>query len=246
MVTARPAVWTSAVAVALLTLAVAGTSAAVSAADSGYRYWNFWVEDAGSWTLPEETQQERQLADASVDGWHFGVWGDDGGDPPRSVTSFNSLCPALAAGTAHPDTVRVAVVIDPGTADDAPAGQSPRAIRTVCLRLSAGSTSRDALERAATSVRIENNTVCAIDDYPRGECAPLVGQSASASPSSSANTKSSAPNGDQTRPDADPSSRQQAAWKRAAPIAMAVLGSALLVAGSVIALRRSPGRRRRN
>ena len=244
-ITAHTARLLTAVAAALCLCAVTVAGGA-NAAERGYRYWNFWVVDAGSWALPEVTPQERQLADFDVDGWHFGVWGDDGGAPPRSVTAFRALCPALAAREAQPGTARVAVVIDPGVAGDAPDGESPSAIRTVCLRMPGGSTSRDALERAASSVRIESNAVCAIGGYPSTECAPRVGESSGTPQVSVPTATDSGLDGNGNGNDEGTTQEsQQAAWQKAAPIAMAVVGSMLLVGGVVIALRRAPRRRTR-
>lgn len=236
----------AALAMAAMLISVPGTANVAHASASGFRYWNFWVVDADAWALPQVTPQERQLTDFDVDGWHFGIWGDDGGAPPRAVTSFTSLCPSLAAKSAIAGTARVAVVLDPGLSAHAPRGESPRAIRTVCLAVPEGSSSQDALERAATTVRIESNTVCAIDNFPRSECAPRVGDSGAATTvrtgtptsvtSSTMSDETEAPGSQKT---------QQAAWQRTAPILMAVVGSMLLVGGVVIALRRRPRRRNR-
>lgn len=223
---------------------VLGTASVSHASASGFRYWNFWVVDADAWALPQATPQERQLSDFDVDGWHFGIWGDDGGAPPRAVTSFTSLCPSLAAKPATAGKARIAVVLDPGSAADAPRGESPRAIRTVCLTVPEGSSSREALERAATTVRIELNTICAIDDYPRSECAPRVGDSGTATTTrtdTSASVTSSMTTDDTN--ETGTQGTQQAAWQRAAPILMALVGSLLLVGGVVVGLRRRPRRR---
>jgi len=216
-------------------------SFAAQAAD--FRYWSFWIVQDASWALPQQAPEERQLSDMDVDGWHFGVWGDDGGESPRALPSFQTLCPSLAAATPNPAVIRAAVVIDPGVATDAPTGDLPGAIRTVCLSLPVKSTSLAALNRAAQTVRRENNVLCAIDNYPRTECAPQIGgitpppatTSESVTPSASASASDSA----------SPSvteSQQKSSWAKVSPILLGTLGSLLLVGGVVLAITQRPRR----
>lgn len=228
---------------ALLLLAL-GTAAPGHAA-TGFRYWNFWVVDSGAWVLPQEVTQERELDDFAVDGWHFGVWGDDGGRPPRSVAAFSSLCPNLVTGSAPAGKVRVAVVIDPGTNADAPDAESPPAIRTSCLLLPRGATSQDALERAATSLRSQSGTVCAINGYPETECAPAVGGSPAPVTGSPPAATAPAPSARPTQ-QASTQASQRAAWNRVSPMLLTVLGSALLLGGFAVAVRQRPKQRPRS
>ena len=96
--------------------------------------------------------------------------------PPRRARPSPTLCPTLApvAGS-----VRVALVIDYGTTADAPPGAEAADAR-VGARSSAsriaGAPGTDVLRGATPPVRVrsENGLICALDGYPRNECAPVV------------------------------------------------------------------------
>ena len=93
---------------------------------------------------------------------------------PAIAPDFAALCPGTSAPAGQ---ISVAVVIDYGTAADAPDGEQPPASapQVECLTLAEGSTGQDALV-AAEQVRIENGAVCGIGGYPAQGCfdaAPL-------------------------------------------------------------------------
>lgn len=205
-----------------------------------FRYWSFWVAEGGDWTLAQMAPEERQLSDMAVDGWHFGVWGDDGGQPPRSLPNFASLCPTLAAATPSPKVTRVAVVLDPGVGADAPTGEVPGAIRTACLSLPGKVFSSSALKAAAKDVRIENSQLCAIDGYPRTECKPQIGGPTPSFTGSLPSESTSSPSADESASTNE--ATQRSSWAKVSPILLGVLGSLLLVGGAALAISQRPRR----
>ena len=137
-------------------------------------------------------------------------------------------------------STRVAVVIDPGAGTDAPTGEQPGPIRTACLSLPAKVTSADALKAAARSLRKDATVLCAIDGYPREECAPQIG---GATPSftgalpDDTTAATAAPS-----PSATAESAQRSSWAKVSPVLLGALGSLLLLGGAVLAFLQRPRR----
>ena len=70
---------------------------------------------------------------------------------------------------------RVAVLIDPGTAADAPGGAAPPGARTGCARVPADASSADALAAVAKPLRYDSaGILCAIAGYPAAGCGEQV------------------------------------------------------------------------
>jgi hypothetical protein len=162
----------------LLALSVVGAPAADAVS---YRYWTYWSGErpatAAAWTFSSRGPATDVVEDGSVVGWRFAVTSQAGTTKPRASAGFAALCPGLADPV--PNRTRVALVIDYGTASDAPPGQQPPLtdrVRVECLTI-AGSrvTGATVLDTAGIAVRTENGLLCALDSYPRGECAPVVG-----------------------------------------------------------------------
>lgn len=152
--------------------ALIGITAAPAAADT-YRYWSYWNAADGAWSMAMTGGADRILADGDVDGWRFGAFGLETTITPRTDADLVTLCPVLAAEEAAAGEVRVAVVVDPGTASAAPEGETPGDVVVSCLTLPEGSNGNQALE-AAMSVRFDNGLLCAIEGYPATECGPQV------------------------------------------------------------------------
>lgn len=157
--------WALATSVAGLVMA-SGAPAQATA----YRYWSYWLGADGSWTYANSGPAFRIPADGTVEGWRFSVDGDGGGLPPRTGADFDTVC---ADTPAEEGRKRVAVIVDPGLAEDAPPGQSPPGPWALCVIADAKATGYDVL-RAAASVRVEGGLICAIGTYPTGECAVVV------------------------------------------------------------------------
>ncbi|MYW21022.1 hypothetical protein GT039_37030 [Streptomyces sp. SID2955] len=174
---------------ALLLLGSAGPAGA-----AGYRYWSFWERTGGHWTYATQGPSSARPDDGTVQGFRFAV-SEDSADAsrPRGTADFATVC----AGTpAKPGTKRVALVLDFGTGEDAPSGETPPGRRTACARVPSDATSADALAAVAKPLRYDTNALlCAIAGYPAKGCGEQVSGSAG-----SAAKKESAPKPDDSGP----------------------------------------------
>ncbi|MFJ6072687.1 SCO2322 family protein [Streptomyces sp. NPDC093065] len=150
-----------------------GTAGQAQAA--GYRYWSFWERDGGKWVYATQGPSMVRPSDGDVQGFRFSV-SEDSGDAarPRGTADFASIC---AKTPAEEGSKRVALVLDFGTAPDAPSGETPPAPRTACARLSPDATTSDALAAAAGPLRYNTNALlCAIAGYPKSGCGEQVSE----------------------------------------------------------------------
>jgi hypothetical protein len=177
-------------AVTLLIAAALLATTAVPAHATGYRYWSYWLRSGGVWTYARTGPALHTPKDGDVEGWRFAISRDaaDAATRPRAaaelggdaragtaadiVADFAAIC----AGT--PSTAgrkRIALVIDSGTAADAPGGQVPPGIRVACARVPPGASSADALAAVARPLRYDSSGIlCAIGGYPRTGCGEQV------------------------------------------------------------------------
>jgi hypothetical protein len=183
-------------------LAGAGQAQAV-----GYRYWSFWERDGGQWTYATEGPSTARPADGDVQGFRFSV-SEDSGDAakPRGAAGFDTIC----AGTPAQDgRKRVALVLDFGTAADAPSGETPPEGRTVCARVAENATTAQALAAVAKPLRYDTNALlCAIEGYPKSGCGEQVSGTASGGETSgkdSPESSDAAPSADSSDGDGGPS-----------------------------------------
>ncbi|MGE9693580.1 SCO2322 family protein [Streptomyces sp. NRRL F-5630] len=173
---------------------VLGVGAPASAA-SAYRYWSFWERtDTGAWRYATRGPALARPGDGDVAGFRFAV-SEDAGDAtrPRTAPDFAALC----AGTeARAGQKRVGLVIDFGTAADAPSGERPPGARTACARVPEDASAADALAAVAKPLRYDASALlCGIADYPRHGCGEQVAapsKKASGEPSGKAAEETSA------------------------------------------------------
>lgn len=158
---------------ALLLALVALAAGTGSAQAAGYRYWSFWDLTGASWTYATQGPASAHPGDGSVQGFRFAVSTDSkDASQPRTTPSFEAVCGATPT---KDGTKRVALVIDFGTPQDAPQGETPPAPRTACAQVSPDATSADALAAAAKPLRYNSAALlCAIADYPRTGCGEQV------------------------------------------------------------------------
>ncbi|MER7961046.1 MULTISPECIES: SCO2322 family protein [Streptomyces] len=150
-----------------------GTAGQAQAA--GYRYWSFWDRDGAGWVYATQGPSMVRPSDGDVQGFRFAV-SEDSGDAarPRGTADFASIC---AKTPAKDGSKRVALVLDFGTAPDAPSGETPPAPRTACAQVSPDATTADALADAAGPLRYDTNALlCAIAGYPKSGCGEQVSQ----------------------------------------------------------------------
>ncbi|MFF0445096.1 SCO2322 family protein [Streptomyces sp. NPDC004609] len=158
----------------LLVLGVALTVLGAGPAQAaGYRYWSFWQADGTTWRYATEGPAVARPADGSVNGFRFAV-SEDSSDSarPRTAPDFGAICGGTPPKAGHK---RVALVIDPGTAADAPGGETPPAPRNACARVPGDATTAEALAQVAKPLRYNGEALlCAITGYPASGCGEQV------------------------------------------------------------------------
>ncbi|MFJ8750485.1 SCO2322 family protein [Streptomyces sp. NPDC102441] len=182
-------------AVLLLVGAVLAVLGAGSAQAAGYRYWSFWEGDGGkNWTYATQGPSLVRPDDGAVQGFRFSVSADSQNSAqPRRAPGFGAVC---ADTPAKDGLKRVALVIDPGTAADAPDGEKPPAPRTACARVAPDATTAEALASVAKPLRYDSAAMlCAISGYPRSGCGEQVGGDTGGADSSDPATASAADGG---------------------------------------------------
>jgi len=164
----------------VLALAVAasilcGVFSRTAQAATAYRYWAYYVANGVSWQYSQRGPAAEHPADGEVQGWRFAVQADSTGSlAPRTTPDFAKLCASTAAVAGQ---LRVGIVLDFGTAADAPAGEKPpAAVVTGCVHVPSGASGVAVLDAAVGTgqVRIGAGLICGIDGYPKSECAPAV------------------------------------------------------------------------
>ncbi|MFF3174970.1 SCO2322 family protein [Streptomyces sp. NPDC057900] len=173
-----------------------GTGTAQAA---GYRYWSFWEGSGSGWAYATQGPSLVRPDDGSVQGFRFAVSADsqDAAKPRRSP-DFAKIC---ADTPAKGGTKRVALVIDPGTAADAPQGETPPPPRTACARVPKDASSAEALAAVAKPLRYGSDALlCAISGYPVAGCGEQVSgttgtESGRATASAPTSASASAPGG---------------------------------------------------
>lgn len=153
---------------AVLALLGAGTAQA-----AGYRYWSFWEGSGSGWSYATQGPSLVRPEDGSVQGFRFSVSADSqDASKPRDAPDFAKIC---ADTPAKDGSKRVAVVIDPGTAADAPDGETPPPPRTACARVAKDASSAEALAAVAKPLRYDASAMlCAISGYPATGCGEQV------------------------------------------------------------------------
>ncbi|MFJ8692528.1 SCO2322 family protein [Streptomyces roseolilacinus] len=192
-------------AAACLAALVAVPAAPGTAHAAGYRYWSFWEGGhGGTWAYATQGPATVRPVDGAVHGYRFAVSsGSRDADRPRRAPDFAAVC----AGTrAEEGTKRVALVLDFGTAADAPAGGTPPAPRTACARVRPDATGAEALAAVAAPLRYDGQALlCAIAGYPERGCGEQVAAPATGRPSPAAPSPSAASDGTAAGRGEDPS-----------------------------------------
>ncbi|MCX0243631.1 SCO2322 family protein [Streptomyces drozdowiczii] len=164
-------------------LALLGAGAAQAA---GYRYWSFWEGSASGWSYATQGPSLVRPEDGSVQGFRFSVSADSqDASKPRRAPDFAKVC---ADTPAKDGSKRVAVVIDPGTAADAPDGETPPPPRTACARVAKDASSAEALAAVAKPLRYDASAMlCAISGYPATGCGEQVSETGGGTDGGAAN-----------------------------------------------------------
>ncbi|MDX2297561.1 MULTISPECIES: SCO2322 family protein [Streptomyces] len=155
--------------------------AAAPAQAAGYRYWSYWEADGGKWSYANQGPATARPADGDAVGFRFAL-SEDSSDAtrPTAAPDFATVCGGVERSAG---TKRIAVVVDFGTPQDAPAGETPPqdAPTTGCARVAENATAADALAAVAKPLRYDSSAMlCGIAGYPRHGCGEAVADSSSA------------------------------------------------------------------
>ena len=157
---------------------------ASTAQAAAYRYWTYWHVTDGVWTFAQAGPAGTTPADGSVEGWRFAISttsGDAASQPSLdSAAAFEEICATTAPVAGRK---RVALVMDPGLASDAPVGESPGPLTTYCTVMPPEANGYDVL-RSVGPVRVDGGLICAIDKYPATGCADVVDEGETTAPPS--------------------------------------------------------------
>ncbi|MGW2408592.1 SCO2322 family protein [Streptomyces sp. NPDC001739] len=163
---------------ALTAVLVAGTltgPAAAPAQAQEYRYWSFWNGGGrdGSWAYATQGPATLRPADGAVEGFRFTVGADSAAaGKPRAAADFDAVCGTTPAKDGRK---RIGVVLDFGTAADAPGGERPPKARTACAQVPEDASAGEALAAVARPLRYDSHALlCGIAGYPESGCADQV------------------------------------------------------------------------
>ncbi|WP_405983115.1 SCO2322 family protein [Streptomyces sp. NBC_00158] len=168
--------------------------AASPALAASYRYWSFWDGAGGSWAYATQGPSTARPADGATLGFRFSVSKDASAEAarPRAAADFEAVC----GGTAPAEgKKRVALVIDFGVPEDAPAGETPPqgTPRTACAQLAPAATAAEALAEVAKPLRYNSAALlCGISGYPKAGCGEPIEDATQPKPSASAPASASA------------------------------------------------------
>lgn len=139
-----------------------------------YRYWTYWWAQGSTWTFATAGPASALPEDGSVQGWRFGIAGLTGGAKKApAVDPSDAFARACATTPTQQGRKRVALVIDPGIPEHAPANEQPGQLILACARTELSASGYQVL-RSITEVRTEGGLVCAIGGYPATGCAEPV------------------------------------------------------------------------
>ncbi|MFF0340462.1 SCO2322 family protein [Kribbella sp. NPDC004875] len=145
------------------------TTAGAATAEDGYRFWGYYQWTNGQWAFAQKGADAYVPADGGVEGWRFAV---GGAKPrvPRAAGDFDAICGKTPAETGKK---RVAVVVDPGTPEDAVSGDTPSPATGTCVVTDPKANGAKVLA-AVAPVRIEKGLTCGVGGYPSKGCGDQV------------------------------------------------------------------------
>ncbi|MFD3871266.1 SCO2322 family protein [Streptomyces sp. NPDC058623] len=169
--------------------------AASPAVAASYRYWSFWDGANARWAYATQGPSTARPADGSVIGFRFSVSKDAAAEAaqPRAAADFAAVCADTAPAAGKK---RVALVIDFGVPEDAPAGERlPQdAPRAVCAQVAPAGTAAEALAEVAKPLRYNASAMlCGISGFPRAGCGEPVADSGAGSAAATAPAASGTP-----------------------------------------------------
>jgi uncharacterized membrane protein YgcG len=150
-------------------VSIVGGWGAAPAEATSYRFWTYWT-GGSDWTFSNQGAARRP-ADGAVEGWRFAISEASSSTvTPRHSPTFASLCRNTAA---EDGKKRVGLVVDFGTAEDAPSGESPPAMLTRCAVVPEDANGYEVL-LTAVQLRTDAGLICGMNGYPATECGEPV------------------------------------------------------------------------
>ena len=168
----------------LLTLFSLSLLPTAAQAETGYRYWGYFQASSGAttWTAAM-TGPSIELKDGDVEGWTFTASSNDiPATAPMADPDFATLCGGTSSVAGK---IRVGIVVDFGTADIAPTGETPKEVITDCVTIPAKSNGLVALQAVAQVRADKSGLICGIGGYPAKECGVEIDMPATQSQTSS-------------------------------------------------------------
>jgi len=150
-------------------LLLAGTATTQAHAEDGFRFWGYYQWSSSQWAFAQKGPDGVVPADGSVEGWRYAVAGVQP-RPPRAKGDFEAICGDVPAESGKK---RVAIVVDQGTPDDAPAGAQPAEPYGTCVVTQPQSNGAQVLA-AIGPTRVEKGLTCGINGYPASGCGGAV------------------------------------------------------------------------
>lgn len=144
-------------------------SAPAHAAD-GYTFWGYYHSTDGQWVPADTGGADYTPKNGALEGYHWATTTTDPSRPPRTDVTFDDVCAGTEAGDGQK---LVAVVIDYGTEQDAPDGETPKQPEGLCAAVPQDANGQQVLD-AVADVRIEKGLTCGINGYPASGCSQQV------------------------------------------------------------------------
>lgn len=138
-------------------------------ADKGYRYWGYFQAAPGEtkWTAAM-TGPTVLLKDGAVEGWTFTASSNDiPATAPMADPDFAAICGNTSAVAGK---IRVGIVVDFGSAEIAPAGETPKEVLTDCVTVPEKSIGLKVLESVLAVRADKSGLICGLAGYPATEC----------------------------------------------------------------------------
>jgi hypothetical protein len=158
----------------LILLLVAVTLGATSGPASavGYRYWNYFHVQNGSYVLAPTGASEYTPPNGSVEAYRYGTDPTGKGIQPRANLSTYTFAKICAGVKAEAGKKRVGVLLDYGVPADAASGETPPKPRAACAVVPTKADGQKVLSTVA-KVRFDQ-LICGIDGYPLKTCSVTV------------------------------------------------------------------------
>ncbi|HET7326315.1 MAG TPA: SCO2322 family protein [Nocardioidaceae bacterium] len=209
-----------------------GVAAGPAHAEPGYTYWGYYQLVDGEWQFAQKGAGELTPDDGDVEGWRYATTVGTTPRPPRTDLSFAEICADVEAADAEK---RVGVVIDYGTAGDAPQGEEPPTPEALCAVVPDDANGQQVLS-AVADVRVEGGLNCGINGFPASGCSLTI-ENATA-PESEPTVEFAVPATDDSEPAAEQATAEDGgvSWGL---VGAGVLVLALAAAGARLARRRA-------